>query len=106
MTTQPLSTLTMLLSRHTRRRDFITPLGGAATWPLAARAQQPDRMRRVGILMNGTEIDPELHARIAAFRTAFQKLGWTEGRNVQVTIRWVAGNLDKARGYAEELVGP
>jgi putative ABC transport system substrate-binding protein len=88
------------------RREFVTLLGGAAAAsPLGAWAQQPDRMRRVGILMNGTEIDPELHARIAAFRTAFQKLGWTEGRNVQVTIRWIAGNLDKAGGYAEELVG-
>jgi putative ABC transport system substrate-binding protein len=91
-----------------RRRDFIKVISGAgatAAWPLPVRAQQADRVRRVGILMNGTEIDPELHARIAAFRTAFQKLGWTEGRNVQIALRWAAGNLDKARAYADELVG-
>jgi len=61
-----------------RRREFITLIGGAAAWPLAARAQQPDRMRRIGVLMNLAERDPEGQARIAAFREGLGKLGWTE----------------------------
>ena len=76
MTTQPLSALTMLLSRHTKRREFITLLGGAATWPLAARAQQqPERMRRIGVLMSTTQDNAEGQARIAAFLQGLQQLG-------------------------------
>jgi putative tryptophan/tyrosine transport system substrate-binding protein len=89
-----------------QRRDFIRLVGGAAAaWPLSASAQQPDRVRRVGVLMTGTEIDPELHARIAAFRAGLQKLGWTDGGNVQLHLRWTAGNPDKLRAHAAELVG-
>ena len=82
MTTQPLSALTMLLSRHTRRREFITLLGGAAAWPLAARAQQPEGMRRIGVLMGLPEDDPETKARAVKFRQELERLGWAEGRNV------------------------
>ena len=86
------------------RRAFITLLGGAAaTWPLAARAQQ-ERMRHIGVLMPLAENDPESQARITAFREGLAKLGWTEGRNVQIEYRWIAGDPDRARTYAAELV--
>ena len=71
-----------------RRREFITLLGGAAAWPLAARAQQPDRMRRIGVLMGYAESDPEGQACVAAFREGLQKLGWAEGRNIRIDTRW------------------
>jgi putative tryptophan/tyrosine transport system substrate-binding protein len=86
-----------------RRREFIALLGGAAAWPLAARAQQPDRVRRVGVLM-GISDDLEGQARIAVFRQALQALGWTEGRNVQFVYRWSAGDVMHARQFAKELV--
>jgi putative tryptophan/tyrosine transport system substrate-binding protein len=86
-----------------KRREFITLLGGTAAWPLAARAQQPDRMRRVGVLM-GISDDAEGHARIAAFRRALAALGWTEGRNVQFIYRWSAGDVAQARPFAKELL--
>ena len=85
MTTQPLSALRMLLSRHTRRREFITLLGGAAAaWPLAARAQHPERMRRIGVLIGFAEDDQEQRARTAAFLKRLQELGWTDGRNLRI----------------------
>ncbi len=103
--TRPLSPLTMLLSRHTRRREFITLLGGAAAaWPLAARAQQPERMRRVGVLLGLVANDPEGQARIARFQQALQQLGWIDGRNLRTDIRWGGGNVDDIRKYAAELV--
>src|SRR5262245_39130469 len=86
-----------------RRRKFITLLGGAAAWPLLARAQQPDRMRRVGVLM-GISDDAEGQARIAVFRQALAALGWTEGRNVQFIYRWSAGDVAQARPFAKELL--
>ena len=74
-----------------KRRDFITLLGGtAAAWPLAARAQQPERMRRVGALMNLAADDPESQARVSAFAQGLQELGWTVGRNVRLHYRWGA----------------
>jgi len=88
---------------HIRRREFIVTLGGAAAWPLAVQAQQPDRVRRVGVLM-GIAADLEGHARIAAFRQALQALSWTEGRNIQLIYRWSAGDPLQARGFAKELV--
>ena len=88
-----------------RRREFITLLGGAAAvLPMAARAQQSERMRRVGVLMSGNEVTPEQQARVAAFRTGLQKLGWTDGANVQLHVRWDEGNIDKQEASAAELV--
>ena len=88
-----------------RRRAFITLLGGAAAWPLAARAQQPERMRLIGVLMGGPESDPEEQARLAAFLDGLQQLGWTDGRNVRIDTRWPAGDAGRFRTYAAELVG-
>ena len=87
-----------------RRRTFIAALGGAAAWPLVARAQPADRMRRVGLLMGYREDDAEGQANLAAFRQALQQLGWIEGRNIQIDIRWGGADPDKARGFAKELV--
>src|SRR5499427_2044006 len=87
-----------------RRREFIILLGAAATaWPLAARVQQPDRVRRVGVLM-GIADDFEGQARIAVFRQALQALGWSEGRNVQFIYRWSGGEVVHARQFAKELL--
>ena len=89
-----------------KRRTFITLLGGAAaTWPLAAHAQQGERMRRVGIFMDLSEQDVEGQTRVAAFRKGLQDLGWTEGRNVKFDTRWTAGDPTRMRRYAAELVG-
>jgi putative ABC transport system substrate-binding protein len=86
-----------------KRRDFIPLLGGAAAWPLVARAQQPERIRRIGVLMNLAEDDREGLARLAAFRHALQQLGWTDGRNVRIDTRWAGGDADRIRTYAAEL---
>jgi putative ABC transport system substrate-binding protein len=94
----------MLLSRHTRRREFITLLGGAAaTWPLAAHAQQSERMRRIGVLVSGAESDPEESAGVAAFQRGLEALGWTEGRNLRVDYRWASADPQRMRAYAAEL---
>jgi putative ABC transport system substrate-binding protein len=90
------------------RRDFITLLGGAAAaWPLVARAQQDSRMRRIAVLdgLAGTERDPASQANLAAFRETLTKLGWIEGRNLRIDHRAGAGNLDRIRAAAAELVG-
>jgi ABC-type uncharacterized transport system substrate-binding protein len=87
-----------------RRREFITLLGGAAGWPLAARAQQADSLRRIGALMNLTADDPESRARIAAFVQGLQQLGWTDGRNLRIDVRWAGADADRFRTYAAELV--
>jgi putative ABC transport system substrate-binding protein len=86
------------------RREFITLLGGAAAWPLAARAQQPERMRRIGVLMNLAADDPETGARRAAFLQGLQELGWSEGRNLRIDYRWGVGDSDRHRANAAELV--
>jgi putative tryptophan/tyrosine transport system substrate-binding protein len=88
-----------------RRRQFITLLGSAAAWPLAARAQQGERVRRIGIFMDLSEQDVEGQTRVAAFRKGLQDLGWTEGRNVKFDTRWTAGDPARMRRYAAELVG-
>src|SRR5262247_2198939 len=88
-----------------KRRDFITLLGGAAAWPLAARAQQPPgRMRRVGVLMNLTPDDAEGQARLAAFLQGLQEAGWAVGRNVRIDLRWGGGDPESFRKQAAELV--
>jgi putative ABC transport system substrate-binding protein len=87
-----------------KRRKFITLLGGAAVWPLAARAQQAERMRRVGLLMTLAADDPEAQARNAAFLQALAELGWTVGRNVQIDYRWSGADADRIRKAAAELV--
>ena len=89
-----------------RRREFVILLGGGATvaWPLAARAQQGDRMRRIGVLMGFAESDREGQAFVAAFREGLQKLGWVEGRNIRIDARWAAGDTGLMQRFAKELV--
>ena len=88
-----------------KRREFITLLGGAAaTWPLAARAQQPERMRRIGVLMAYAQSDRAAQSWLAAFRGALSKLGWTEGSNLRIELRWSADNTDRIRAMAKGLV--
>src|SRR3984893_9749550 len=88
-----------------RRRAFMTLVGGAAAaWPLAARAQQPEPMRRIGVLMNRAADQPEGQAEVAAFQKALQQLGWNDGQNVRLDIRWSANDVDLDRKYAAELV--
>ena len=88
-----------------RRREFITLLGGAAaTWPVAARAQQPDHPRRIGSLTTFDESDPEAQTGYAAFRKRLQELGWVVGRNLKIDYRWPRANPDRIRDYAAELV--
>src|SRR5262249_57532101 len=87
-----------------KRREFITLLGGAATVPLAARAQQREHTRRIGVLMSASADDPAALAEISAFAQGLQERGWTIGGNVRVEYRWGAGDLDRFRKYAAELV--
>ena len=86
-----------------KRREFISLLGGAAAWPLAAGAQQAERMRRIGVLMN-TTANTEQQQSLVAFQQALQRLGWTEGRNVQMDVRWAGGDAREIRRHAGELV--
>ena len=89
-----------------RRRDFMKGIAGsAAAWPLAARAQQAERMQRIGVLMNTAADDPDGQARIAAFQQGLQELGLTLGRNARIDARWGAADADSSRRYAAELVG-
>ena len=88
-----------------KRREFITLLGSAAAaWPFAARAQQAERMRRIGVLLNLAADDPETGARRAAFLQGLQELGWSEGRNLRIDYRWGVGDSDRHRANAAELV--
>jgi ABC-type uncharacterized transport system substrate-binding protein len=89
-----------------KRREFITVIGGAAaSWPLAARAQQPERIKRIGVLIGAIETDPESQARIVAFKEGLQAVGWTDGRNVHIDYRFSSADLNLTRNYAAELVG-
>jgi putative tryptophan/tyrosine transport system substrate-binding protein len=88
-----------------RRREFITVLGAAAAWPLAVRAQQSNRIRLVAVLMGYAENDPAAQSDVATFRGALAKLGWTEGSNLRIELRWAAGDVNKVRTFAKELVG-
>jgi putative ABC transport system substrate-binding protein len=88
-----------------RRRDFVALLGGAAAaWPIAARAQQPERMRRIGVLIPLAADDPQSQRRMTAFVQGLQELGWTDGRNIRIETRWTAGDTDRMRRHAAELV--
>src|SRR5262245_58189174 len=87
-----------------QRRDFITLLGGAVALPLAVRAQERERMRRIGVLMPGTADDAEYKTRLAAFPHGLQRLGWSDGRNVRIDTRWAAGDANLMRKYAAELI--
>jgi len=87
-----------------QRRQFIALLGGAATWPLAARAQQGDRIRRIGVLLGTRSEDPQTKVRSAAFEQTLQQLGWTQGRNVRIDYRFAGGDAVTSRKQAEELV--
>jgi putative ABC transport system substrate-binding protein len=87
-----------------RRREFITLLGGAAAWPVVARAQQPERMRRIGVLMNRNAEDQDEQARLTAFLQGLQERGWSDGRNVRIDVRWSAADPERRRRYAAELV--
>ena len=88
-----------------RRREFITLIGGAAAaWPFAARAERPDRMRLVGVLEAFAESDSAAQSSIAAFRDTLTKLGWKEGSNLRIELRWSAGDVDRMRTFAKELV--
>jgi putative ABC transport system substrate-binding protein len=88
-----------------KRRQFIAGLGGAAAWPLVARAQQGDRVRRIGVLIPGDENDPVTKPRLSAFTQALADLGWTDGRNVRMDLRWAGNNINRMRALAQELVG-
>ena len=87
-----------------KRRAFVTLIGSAVAWPLAARAQQTERMRRIGVLMNAGSDDPEGQARIVAFVQGLQQSGWSDGRNVRIDIRWGGGDPERIRKYTAELV--
>ena len=88
-----------------QRREFIAALGGAAAWPLAARAQPGERVRRVGVLIGADENDPEGKVRYSAFTRALADLGWTDGRNARMDVRWGRGDINRIRALAQELVG-
>jgi putative ABC transport system substrate-binding protein len=87
-----------------KRREFIAGLGSAAAWSLAARAQQGDRVRRIGLLIAGAENDPLMKTPISAFTQALADLGWTDGRNVRMDLRWAGGDINRIRALAQELV--
>ena len=86
------------------RREFIAGFGGAAVWPLAARGQQGDRVRRIGVLMAGDETDPEQKRRLSALTKAVAELGWTDGRNVRMDVRWGGGDTDRMRALDRKSV--
>jgi putative ABC transport system substrate-binding protein len=88
-----------------RRREFIAGLGSAAAWPMVAGAQQGDRVRRIGVLMSGDENDLAWKPRLTAFTQALADLGWTDGRNVRMDLRWGGDDANRIRALAQDLVG-
>jgi putative ABC transport system substrate-binding protein len=88
-----------------RRREFIAGLGSAAAWPVVPRAQQGDRLRRIGALMSVDENDPLAKSRISALTQALADLGWTDGRNVRMDLRWIGADTNRIQALAQELVG-
>src|ERR1019366_8217368 len=102
---KPIQSCVLSLGADMRRREFITLLGGAAVaWPLIARAQQPERMRRIGVLQPATADDAVFQARIGAFLQELALLGWSIGRNVRIDIRWATTNAAEIRRHTAELV--
>jgi putative ABC transport system substrate-binding protein len=87
-----------------RRREFIAGLGGAVAWPLVARAQRGERMRLVAVLRLGSESEPSSRPNIAALREGLRKLGWIDGGNIRIQLRFAHGDFERARSYADELV--
>src|SRR5690349_10482213 len=87
-----------------RRREFLGVLGGALAWPLSTHAQQTERMRRIGVLMNTAADSTEGQADVAAFQQVLQQLGWTDGRNMRIDTRWGENDVDRDRRYAAELI--
>jgi putative ABC transport system substrate-binding protein len=87
-----------------KRRAFVSLLGGAAAWPLAARAQQGERMRRIGVLMAFDENDPKTKGWLSNLTKGLAELGWTDGRTVRMEVRWAAGSVDRMQTFAKELV--
>ena len=87
------------------RRELLPLLGGAAAWPLAVGAQQRDRVRRIGVLVFGDENDPDAKTNTSAFTQALAGLGWTEGRNLRMDLRWGGADINRIRALAKELVG-
>ena len=87
-----------------KRREFIAGLGSAAAWPLAARAQQGDRVRRIGVLMSLDKNDPAGKPRLSAFTQALAELGWADGRNARMDLRWAGPDINRMRAFAKELV--
>jgi putative ABC transport system substrate-binding protein len=87
-----------------RRREFMAGLGSVGAWPLSARAQQPAQMQRIGALLNLSSEDPESPSRVTAFAQGLQQLGWSDGRNVRIDFRWSAGDVERARRHAKELL--
>ena len=92
------------LGADMRRRDFITLVGGAAVRPLAARAQQAEGMRRIAVLLGWSESNPEFRSWIATFAEGLARLGWVDGRNVQIDVRWARGDVRRIQTFAKELV--
>src|SRR6516162_8044588 len=88
-----------------KRRTFIAGVGSTAAWPVVALAQQGDRVRRIGVLMPGDENDPVYKLRLSAFTQALAHLGWTDGRNVRMDLRWAGDDIDRTPALAQELVG-
>src|SRR5690349_22729150 len=86
-----------------RRREFIAVLGGAAVWPVSAHAQQPERVRRIGVLLPGAADDAEFQTRVGAFQQGLQQAGWTIGRNVRIDTRWATTDAAEIRRHAAEL---
>ena len=85
-----------------KRREFISLIGGAVAWPLAARGQQAERVRRIGVLLNSAADDPAAQSRLTAFLQGLQELGWTHGRNVRIDIRWGADDAERVRKSAPQ----
>jgi putative ABC transport system substrate-binding protein len=101
---EPIGCRLLGLGSGMRRRAFLGVLAGAAAWPLSAHAQQSNKVRLIGVLMAGSEADPEVKARVAAFHQGLADLGWKDGQNVQIEYRWANGKAELIRQYAEELV--